>query len=336
VDLGVSNHFSIGGGSNAPAVFARNQFQYADDIDLIRGRHHFTLGAEFMAIQMDEVNISLGNGEWTFNGSLAGDALADFMIGRPSLLANGNPLQIGLRQKYWGAYFQDDIRVSKTFNMHIGLRWEPSLPEHDVAGRGAHFSLPAFQAGQVSIVYPNAPAGLLFHGDPGIPAAYANSNYLGFAPRFGLAWDPSGKGEQSLRASFGIFCDSPESYTNRDWELAAPWGARFLSPLPPAASPIRAPGYPGGNPFPPPIRLRRIRRSHFRPVCGPAAGAASCIPKLNLSYQRQLGGKAGWFRRLTSGTAPSTCAPRSEQNPAIFIPGCIHCRQPARALCRLC
>jgi hypothetical protein len=56
----VSNSFSIGGGSNAPATFARNQFQYADDVDLIRGSHHIMFGVEALFIQMDEVNISLG------------------------------------------------------------------------------------------------------------------------------------------------------------------------------------------------------------------------------------------------------------------------------------
>jgi len=62
IDLSVSNHFSVGGGSNAPATFARNQFQYADDVDLIRGAHHITFGAEALFLQMDEVNISSSNG----------------------------------------------------------------------------------------------------------------------------------------------------------------------------------------------------------------------------------------------------------------------------------
>ncbi len=44
VDLSVSSKFAIGGGSNAPAVFARNHFQNADDLDIVRGRHHLTFG----------------------------------------------------------------------------------------------------------------------------------------------------------------------------------------------------------------------------------------------------------------------------------------------------
>ena len=90
-DLTVSSKFTIGGGSNAPSVFTRNQFQYADDIDVIRGRHHMIFGFEMLALQMDEANVSLGNGEWTFNGSLSGDALADFLLGRPNLLTMAIP-----------------------------------------------------------------------------------------------------------------------------------------------------------------------------------------------------------------------------------------------------
>jgi hypothetical protein len=33
--------------------------------------------------------------------------------------------EIGLRQKYFGLYAQDDIRLSKIFNVHVGVRWEP-------------------------------------------------------------------------------------------------------------------------------------------------------------------------------------------------------------------
>ncbi|MGI8989209.1 MAG: carboxypeptidase regulatory-like domain-containing protein [Bryobacteraceae bacterium] len=322
IDLSVSNHFSIGGGSNAPATFVRNQFHYADDIDLLRGRHHITFGVEAILIQMDEVNISLSNGEWTFNGSATKDALADFLLGQPSLLANGNPLQIGLRQKYWGVYAQDDIQVTKGLNVHVGVRWEPSLPEKDIAGRGSHFSLPAFLARQTSTQYVNAPTGLLFHGDPGIPAAYARGSLLDFAPRIGLAWDPRGNGKQSIRTSYGIFFDAPESYTNRDFGLAAPWGnsVSLTAPAGGFANPYAT--YPGGNPFPTPYPP--TKNSAF-----PLNGLYVNLPldlhhmyaqQWDLSYQRQL--TADWLVSATYlGNKVTHLRSSFEQNPAVYIPG---------------
>jgi hypothetical protein len=322
MDLSVTSKFSMGGGSNAPAVFARNQFQYADDLDIVRGRHHFTFGGEMIAMQMDETNISLGNGEWTFNGSLSNDGLADFLLGRPSLLTNGNPVQIGLREKYYGLYGQDEIRVAKTLNMHIGVRWEPSLPEHDVAGRGSHFSLPGFIAGQMSSQYTNAPPGLFFHSDPGIPAAYANGSYLDFAPRFGLAWDPTGNGKQSIRASYGIFFDTPESYTNRDWALPSPWGSAVSLPAPAGGFADPYQGFPGGNPFPTPYPPSKS--AIFSPqglyVNLPLNLHHMYMQQWDLSYQRQMG--ANWLLSATYlGNEATHLRSSIEENPAAYIPG---------------
>src|SRR5438045_9589322 len=61
----------------------------------------------------------------------------------------------------------------------------------------------------------------------------------------------------SLHVARPIFFDSPESYTNRDWGLAAPWGSSvsLTAPAGGFANPYQ--GYPGGNPFPtayPPTR----------------------------------------------------------------------------------
>lgn len=322
IDLTVTNKFTVGGGSNAPATFVRNTYQLADDVDLIRGRHHITFGLEAIDMQMDEVNVSLSNGEWTFNGSLTNDALADFLIGRPSLLSMGNPFQIALRQKYWGAYVQDDVRLSKNLNVHVGVRWEPSLPEHDILGRGGHFSMADFLAGRKSTVYPNAPAGLLFYGDHGIPKSYANGSWADFAPRLGLAWDPTGKGIQSVRTSYGIFFDTPETFTARDWGLMAPWGNSISLTAPAGGLTNPFLTYPGGDPFPTPYPP--TRDSTF-----PLAGLYINFPlnlhhmyqqQWDLSYQIQL--SANWLASASYlGNKATHLRTSTEQNPAIYIPG---------------
>jgi len=322
IDLSVSGKFSVGGGSNAPATFVRNTFQFADDIDLIRGRHHIIFGAELLFMQMDEINISLANGEWTFNATSTNDALADFMLGRANTLGVGSPFQIGLRQRYAGAYVQDDIRLAKGLNIHAGVRWEPSLPEHDVLGRGSHFSLPAFTQGQKSSVFTNAPAGLLFNGDQGIPKSYANGNWVGFAPRVGLAWDPSGKGHQSVRASYGIFFDTPETFTARDFGASAPWGnaISLTAPAGGLANPFLT--YPGGNPFP--IPYPPVSTTTF-----PAAGQYINFPldlhhmyyqQWDLSYQRQLA--PDWLvSAIYIGNKATHLRGSTEENPAVYVPG---------------
>ena len=322
MDLSVASHFGMGGGSNAPAYFIRDQYHYADDLDIVRGRQHLTFGAEFIAIQMNEVNIGSGNGSWSFNGSLSNDPLVDFLLGRPSSMADANPVQIALREKYAGLYAQDDIQLTKRLNVHAGLRWEPALPEHDAAGRGQHFSLDAFKAGQKTSQYVNAPPGLLYHGDPGIPAAYAHGSYLDFAPRIGLAWDPTGSGKQSIRASYGIFFDSPESYTMRDWAVSPPWGNQVNLPAPSGGFANPFAGFPGGNPFPtpyPPTRNASFNQQGVY-INLPLDLHHPYMQQWDLSVQRQMG--SNWLISAAYlGNKATHLRSSTEQNPGVYGPG---------------
>ena len=65
----LSNYFTIGGGSNAPAKFVRNQYQWSDDTDWIHGKHHFSFGAENIIGQMYQTNVYDSNGFFSFNGT---------------------------------------------------------------------------------------------------------------------------------------------------------------------------------------------------------------------------------------------------------------------------
>src|SRR5260370_39497799 len=117
------------------------------------------------------------------------------MIGRLQEFFQSNPPPDDLRQWILSVYAQDTYHVSKRLTLNFGLRWEPSFPDPDKYGRGTSFSLPGYVAGQVSKVFPNAPAGLFFKGDAGIPAARWNGKRANFAPRVGLVWNPSGTGK---------------------------------------------------------------------------------------------------------------------------------------------
>jgi len=322
IDLSVTSHFSVGGGSNAPAYYTRNQYHFADDLDMIRGRHHLSYGAEVLDLQMNTRNVSLSNGEFAFNGSLSNDPLADFLLGRPSSLADANQDEGGLRQKYLGLYAQDDIRVSKKLNVHVGLRWEPFLPEHDRAGRGSYFSQSAFIAGQKTGLYTNAPAGLLFAGDSGIPAAYAHRNFTGFAPRLGLAWDPSGTGKMSVRASYGIFYDTPESYLIAPFSQNAPWGNQITLTAPAGgfANPFAT--YPGGDPYPTPYPPSK---NAIFPQQGAYVNQLlnthhPYMQQWDLSLERQVG--RDWLMSATYvGNKATHLYSSEEANPAIYGPG---------------
>lgn len=249
----LSNYFTIGGGSNAPAKFVRNQYQWADDTDWIHGKQHFSFGAEGIIGQMYQTNVYDSNGFFNFNGQGTGDALADFMLGDVYQFTDTGQQVSNSYGKYIAAYFEDDVQMTKKLNVHAGVRWEPSLPETQQYNEGDHIDFNAFAAGTKSTVFTNAPPGVFFYGDKGIPKGYANGSYDDFAPRIGLAWDPTGHGLMSIRTSWGIFFDEPETFTDSAFSLAPPWanGLTLTVPTGGLLNPFK--GVAGGNPFPNPF-----------------------------------------------------------------------------------
>jgi Carboxypeptidase regulatory-like domain len=320
ISVALTNYFTVGGGSNAPAKFIRNQLQYADDIDWIKGHNHFSFGTEGIFGQMDQNNIGTANGAFTFNGSLSGDGLADYLLGDVYSIAAANPQINALRQKYFGIYFQDDIQLSPRLTVHAGVRWEPSLPQYDAINQGDHFSLANFTAGVKTSVFTNAPPGLQFYGDPGIPKAFANGSYDDFAPRIGFAFDPTGRGKESIRASYGIFFDAPESFTNSAFGVAPPWGNGLTLNSVSFANPFAT--YPGGDPFPnpyPPVKTAPFNTAGTY-VNLPLGLHHMYMQQWNLSLQRQLGND--WVVTADYlGNRGVHLRAGTEENPAIYIPG---------------
>src|SRR5438552_15557068 len=132
-------------------------------------------------------------------------------------------------------YFYGIWRVSGQVTIDYGTRWEPYFAPRDRNGFTTAFVRDNFDKGIRSKVYPNAPIGLLFSGDRGFSGNKANSfnQYKQLAPRFGLAWDPSGDSKQTIRAGFGIYYDSPKLWTTAHHMLNAPFGNTVSYILPP-------------------------------------------------------------------------------------------------------
>src|SRR5207237_2521217 len=146
---------------------------------------------------------------------------------------------------------QDTYHLTPRLVANFGLRWEPLLPEHDRFNRGSTFSRAAFDAGQISRVYANAPAGSLFYGDPGIPNGFTDKRLANLSPRLGLVFNPDGKGRTTVRLGGALLYDSVGTFipyrmvaqnppygpqvtnTSGPYQFANPWGS-----------------VPGGNPFP--------------------------------------------------------------------------------------
>ena len=208
--LNVTNGFP---GAAFPGTFESSTYQLSQDFDWVKGAHQLAFGGQSILPNFDGNGPFQANGIFTFNGSRAGAqriGFADMLLGLPSQYRQGGVQDVHEHMNYVGAYAQDTWRVSGTMTISGGLRWEPYYSAVEEAGYASHFSMDNFMAGVKSTVIPNAPAGLMFPGDPGFPGTKYNKNKLAqFAPRLGIIWDPNGDGRQTIRAAGGIFYESP-------------------------------------------------------------------------------------------------------------------------------
>ena len=109
-----------------------------------RGRHSFTFGGGLRDLSLDVLSQQDPRGGFTFTGAATGSDVADFLLGLPrsSTIAFGNADK-RLRQWLGEAYVNDDLRVSATLTLNLGLRWEFESPMTEGAqppgepGRGA-------------------------------------------------------------------------------------------------------------------------------------------------------------------------------------------------------
>jgi hypothetical protein len=318
--VGVGGHFSFAGA--APAYFRQNVNEFADDLDVIRGRHHISVGGEWIHYRLDQDNLIRGNGAFSFSGQLSNDGLVDFMLGLPSHFEQGNLQRFNGRQNYIGAYVHDNVRLTKRFNIQLGLRWEPYLPEREIFNRMDHFDQTAFAGSKKSTQFDNAPLGLFFIGDPGMPSGFTYNKLAVFAPRVGLVWDPTGSGRQTIRAGYGIFYDTQATAYSQDMTNGFPWGATISLNTPAGGLTNPFLGYPGGNPFPFPSPPSRS--SVFPPEGSyytyPLDAHPTNVQQWNLSYQVQI--RNDWlFSATYLGNKTTHIWTGTDANPGVYIPG---------------
>ncbi len=290
--IGVSNYsgggFNIGCGTCAPANFDINTYQVADDFTIIRGKHQLQFGFDGRLDQFNSYNYQQANGQFSFNGSFSGDGMADLLLGHFSSLTDGNVITDYIRQTVMGFYAQDAFHVNKHFSINFGLRWEPDLPAYDKYGRGDQFLWPLFNQGVHSTVYPNAPAGLIFNGDPQdkYGKALTDSHWATFSPRVGMVWDPKGNGKQTIRSSFTLMHDTPELFYPERWTTNPPYVSSISLTSGQFSNPFANYTLNGktGDPFP---------GASIFPTQGAYISLPPNIPptymmQWNLSYQRQI------------------------------------------------
>lgn len=204
--VSVSGLFSFG--DHSYGGFIRNDYFLYDDLKISKGRHNISLGGLVEYARFDENNQNGQFGSFSFSGDTTGYALADFFLGSVRSFSQGSGEIMNVRNTFVNFYAEDSIRLVPRFTLSLGVRYEPYQPWNEIHGREEIFRPQDFLAGKVSTVYPNAPAGLSFAGDPGFPKGGTTPDYNNVAPRIGFAWDTFGDHKTSVRGGFGAFYNS--------------------------------------------------------------------------------------------------------------------------------
>jgi hypothetical protein len=312
-----------------PGYVYNNLFNLTEDISTTRGKHQLAFGFNYVHAQMNalgpfQMNPRLTfNGQSVINGAATGNALASFMTGRLDTLLQGGG-QVGRENQNLPAlYLQDNWKVSSRFQVNAGIRWDPFIPQQAKYGYASQFDPARFYSGQVSRSFINAPAGLTFPGDPGFPGkASTSARYLDFAPRFGIVYDPRGRGTETIRAGYGIFYDSSYLWNTMHVPLNPPWGYTITVNTPPGGFSNPWQGYPGGNPFPAPTTFPKDFQfpAGGTYVFEPKDAKATYLQQWNLAVQKQLG--ADWLVTASYlGNKTTHQWLGHEMNPAVFFPG---------------
>jgi hypothetical protein len=321
--------FQIGGGTESEARFTTPSFQLSDDLTMIRGTHQFGFGANVSRwTSLSQANVR-SPGQFTFNGTITGLPLADFLTGSLAQLIQATPNSLDMKQLYVGLYAQDTWKLSSKATLNYGLRWEPGLAQQISNGAIYNFSAERFLAGQRTTQYTNAPPGFLYPGDTGFTndKAGMENHWWQFSPRVGFAWDPYGDGRMSFRSGYSLAYDFVNAQFHLNTSVAPPFNAEARVDNP--AGGFDNPWLGTGNEtfFPFTTGLN----SPF-PLTGPYISIPSDIEvprqqSWNVSMQRQIGTNLAVSATYLGSYSDRLWNVRS-LNPGVYIPGACTLQTP--------
>ncbi len=216
LDTGVSNAFDFGlpqvsvsgfspiGSTNSiPRARVDANWHFIDNYSCKIGRHDIKLGYEYRRTTIKLLQDNTFRGKLGFSGvaltsltPVPGGPLTALLEGLPSSgkIAQGDTLRHTAENNH-SFYFQDEFRMTQRLTVNYGIRWDYFGVVHEK--NNLFYQMTALNGGTELQV-----------GSPGGPSSLYNPDYNNFAPRVGLAYDFTGKGQTVVRAGWGLFYDA--------------------------------------------------------------------------------------------------------------------------------
>jgi len=222
-------------------------FDWKDDLSKVIGNHTLKAGVLVMRSRKNQDNVPAINGTFSFNTSgpnSTGNAIANALLGNFNNYVEASALRQGwYRFSQVEPYIQDDWRVTSRLTLNIGFRWAYMQPQYSALNNTSAFLPQYYNPAQAVSIVPSTGAivpnsgninnGLVLGGNgfPGnavlrfpeitsnlavlglfhnLPKGTANTDWGTWQPRFGFAYDLTGKQNTVLRGGYGVFYERIE------------------------------------------------------------------------------------------------------------------------------
>ncbi|HUQ49978.1 MAG TPA: TonB-dependent receptor [Terriglobales bacterium] len=183
----VSGFAPIGANASLPRGRTDINWQFFQNFSYTTGKHNWKAGYEFRRTTVD------GFFDAGYRGVLNFDSLDDFIAGNVSggRQARGDSDRQTFQNSH-GLYLQDNWKATPKLTLNYGLRWD-------------YFGVIGEKQNRLSTLIPAV--GLVQVGSSGLDSLYPK-DFNNFAPRFGFAYDSTGKGKTIVRGGWGLYYDS--------------------------------------------------------------------------------------------------------------------------------
>lgn len=268
--MSITGLFTLGGTFNDQQWADTKAYQAGDQVSWIHGAHNMRMGADVELNRLPFADPEVTRGTMSFQ------SFPDFLLGlsaaqNGTAFSNVNSAQSicgNTERKYrvndYDGYFQDDIHLTPSLTLNLGVRLDVYGQVSDSQGRFADFwpqlasnTFPASGQTLSGFIVPSnyrgpVPAGVAANGNKTFAVNPISWNV---GPRAGFSWQVPGLKRVVIRGGYGMYYGRTSVNDSYQFILDQPFSisqtnsgtlaalATFQNPWPPAA-PVRSGDYP--------------------------------------------------------------------------------------------
>jgi hypothetical protein len=331
----VTGYQTLGEGSNNERIQSPIKgTQLTENLLWLKGNHSVKFGFERRTSTNDDLNRNTAGGVFGFNNVATGNGVAALLLGFVQNASVNEVLPIRSRIINYGAFIQDDWKITPRLTLNLGLRWDMDTPRRELFDNRMN----SFDPAAINPVS-KTPGIVTFAGRNGVSEYAHDFDPNNFAPRLGFAWRVADKwvlrgGAALLYMGLydqAIVINATNGFSFRGNFVSPDNGLtpafRLRDGMPPILAPSESDLTPGFGAVPPGASPQNAIE-YFQP--GPRAG--SYLMSTNFNVQHQLPGQTvvevGYLATAGRRLASPAALTQNQVRPELMGPGNAQSRRP--------